>query len=52
MTIREKMIKSDNKIEQHKAQYDLDRQTGEILSLTLGNVGKFEFLTDADVLQE
>ena len=42
----------DNKIEQIKAQYDLDKQTAKISALSSGNVSKYEFLTDKDVLPE
>ena len=40
----------DNKIEQNKAQYNLDRQTAKIFALSSGNVSKYEFLTGKDVL--
>ena len=46
MSISEKSI--NNKIEQKKAQYDLDRQTANISALSSGNVSKFEFLTRKD----
>ena len=42
----------DNKIEQNKAQHNLDRQTTKILALSSGNVSKYEFLTDKDFLPE
>ena len=42
----------DNKIEQNKAQYNLDWQTSKISVLSSGNVSKYEFLTDKDVLTE
>ena len=46
-------IKTINKkIEQNKAQYDLDRQTAKILALSSGNVSKYEFLIGEDVLPE
>ena len=35
----------DNKIEQNKAQFSLDRQTANISALSSENVGKCEFLT-------
>ena len=38
--------------EQNKTQYDLDRQTAKISALSLGNVSKYEFLSDKDVLPE
>ena len=37
------------KIEQNKAQYNLDRQTVKISALSSGNVRKYEFLTGKDV---
>ena len=42
----------NNKIEQNKAQYGLDRQAVKISALSLGNVSKDEFLTVKDVLPE
>ena len=33
----------DNKIEQNKAQYDLNRQTAKILALSSRNVSKHKF---------
>ena len=39
MTINEKIKTINNKIEQNKAQYNLDKQTAKILALSLGNVG-------------
>ena len=49
MTITEKIKKtSDNKTEQNKAQYGLDRQTGKFS----GNVSKWEFLTGKEVYQK
>ena len=42
----------NNKIQQNKAQYNLDRQTAKISALSSGNVSKYEFLTDKDVLAE
>ena len=42
----------DNKIEQNKAQYNLDSQTARISALSSGNIGKYEFLMGEDVLQE
>ena len=40
------------KIEQSKAQYNLDRQTSKISALSSENVSKYEFLTGKDVLAE
>ena len=42
----------NNKIEQNKAQYNLDRQTAKLSSLSSANVSKFELLTSKDVLPE
>ena len=41
-----------NKIEQDKAQYDIDRQTTKISALSSANVIKYEFLTSKEVLPE
>ena len=49
MSITEKIKTIDNKIEQNKAQYDLDRQTAKISALSSGNDSKYEFLTGKDV---
>ena len=35
----------NNKIEQNKAQFDLDRQTAKISALSSRNISKYEFLT-------
>ena len=50
MNISEKIKTINNKIEQNKSQYDLDRQTAKILALSSVNVSKYEFLTGEDVL--
>ena len=52
MRIREKIKTINNKIEQNKAQYDLDRQAAKISDLSPVNVSKYEFLTGEDVLHE
>ena len=52
MSISEKIKAIDHKIEQNKAQYNLDRQTGNIFGLSSGNVSKYEFLTGKNVLPE
>ena len=52
MTISEKIKTTDNKIEQNKSQYNLDRQIDKISVLSSGNVGRYEFLTGEDVLPE
>ena len=43
---------NNNKIEQNKAQYDLDRKAAKISALSSRNVSKYEFLTSKDVLLE
>ena len=52
MSISEKIKAINNKIDQNKAQHDLERQTPEISALSSGNVSKYEFLTSKDVLLE
>ena len=52
MSISKKIKTIDNKINQNKAQYNLDRETAKIYSLSSGNVSKYEFLTGEDVLPE
>ena len=52
MSTSEKIKTIDNKLEQNKAQYNLDRQTAKISPLSSGNVSKFEFLSGKDVLPE
>ena len=52
MTVSEEIKTIDNKIEQNKTQYNWDRQTAKISSLSSGNVGKHKFLTSDDVLPE
>ena len=52
MSISEKIKTIDNKVEQNKAQNDLDRRTVKISALSSGNISKFEFLTGKDVLTE
>ena len=50
MTVSEKIKAINNKIEQNKALYDLDRKTVKISALSSGNVSKCEFLARKDVL--
>ena len=51
--LRFKKIKTvDKKIEKNKAQYNLDKQTAKISTLSSANVSKYEFLTGKDVLTE
>ena len=52
MSISGKIKAINIKIEQNKAQYDLDRQTAKISALSSGNVSKYEFLTGKDVWPE
>ena len=52
MSISEKIKTVNNKIEENKAQYNLDRQTAKVSASSSGNVSKNEFLTDKDVLRE
>ena len=52
MSISEKIKTINNKMEQNKAQYNLDRQTAKISAFTSGNVSKYECLTGKDVLLE
>ena len=52
MTVSENIKTVNNKIEQNKAQCNLDRQTVKILALSSANVSKYEFLTGKDVLLE
>ena len=43
MSISEKIKTIENKIEQNKAQYNLDRQSAKVSALSSGNVSKYEF---------
>ena len=52
MSISEKIKPINNKIEQNKAHYDLDRQTVTISDLSSGNDSKYEFLAEKDVSPE
>ena len=52
MTVCEKIKPINNKIEQNKAQYNLNRQSVKISALSSRNVGKYAFLTGKDVLPE
>ena len=52
MSISEKIKAIDNKTDQNKVQYNLDRQTAKISALSSGNVCKYKFLTAKDVLSE
>ena len=48
--ITEKNKTIDNKIEQNKAQYDLDKETDKISALSWGNISKCKFLTGKDAI--
>ena len=52
MSISEKTKPINNKIEENKAQYNLNRQATKISSISSVNLSKHEFLTNKDVLQE
>ena len=52
MSISEKIKTIDKKIEQNKAQYNLDRQSAQIFALLSGNISKYTLLTGKDVLPE
>ena len=52
MTVSEKIKIIDNKMEQNKAQYDLDTQIARILAWSSGNLEKYQFLTGKNVLLE
>ena len=42
MTVSEEIKTVDIKIEQNKAQYNLDRQTAKISAISSGNVSRYE----------
>ena len=52
MSISEKIKAINNKIEQNKSQYDLDRKTAKISALSSGNISKYEFFTGKYVFSE
>ena len=52
MSNSQKIKVINNKIEQNKAQYNLDRQTTKISALSSGNVSKYELLTGKGVYQK
>ena len=41
MSINKKIKKIDNKVEQNKAQHNLDKQTAKISALSSGNIIKY-----------
>ena len=52
MRISQKIKTINNKIEQNKAEYNLDRQTAKIFAFSSGNNSKHEVLTGKDALPE
>ena len=52
MSISEKIKAINNKINQDKAEYNLDRQTAKTSALSSKNVSKHDFLTGKHVLLE
>ena len=52
MTINETIKTINNKIEQNKALYTLDKQTAKNSALSSGNADKHKFLTGKEALPE
>ena len=52
MTIIEKIKTINDKIEQNKTPYNLDRQTDKISELSSENTSKYDFFNDKDVLPQ
>ena len=52
MSTSDKIKAIDNKIEQNKAQYNLDRQAAKISALSSRNISKYEFVTSKYFLPE
>ena len=52
MTVSVKIKTIDNKIEENKVQYNLDRQTANSLALSLKIIDKYEILTGGNILTE
>ena len=52
MSISKKIKAINNKIDQNKPQYDLDKQGAKILALSPRKVSKHKVLTVKDVLSE
>ena len=50
MAVSEKIKTINNKIEQNKTLYDLDRQTAKISALSSENVSRYQLLTGKDLL--
>ena len=51
-SLSEKIKAINNKIEQNKAQYKLDRHIAKTSALSSRNVGKYEFVTGEEILPE
>ena len=49
MAISEQVKIRDNQITANKAQYDLERQAAKISALSIGELGKYEYLTGEDL---
>ena len=49
MTLTEQVKILDDKIEENKAQYDLDREAAKISALSSGELEKYEYLTGEDL---
>ena len=45
MTLAEKIKTLNNKIEANEVQYNLDRETANVYTLSSGNLDKYEYLT-------
>ena len=43
MSISEKIKAINDKVDQNKSQYNLDKQTAKIYAFSSGNIRKFEF---------
>ena len=52
MSISEKIKTTDNKVEQIKTQFNLDKQTAKAFALSSVNASKYEFLIGKDILLE
>ena len=52
MSISKKITEINNKREQNKGKYGLDRKTARISALSSRNYSKYKFLNGKDVLPE
>ena len=50
MTIKEQIQILDNKIRQNRADFNLNRKNAEITALSSGDLNKYEYLTDEDLI--